>query len=405
MNIFIIESDPFPLGMARTNRILSFCKGFIENRAKVKVVCLKPTERLKRGILNKISKGVYNGIDFEYSSCTTIRSERFIIRRLQDLLGLINAFFIVRKANAKNKISALILCSRSLVYIIYFFFITKLLSITYIQEQSEFPFASMKRSLLGGFYAKLYTSYAYKAFDAMLIMTNALKKYFQNKIRRNSKLLIVPMTVEPERFLRCYRSPKQHNYIAYCGSPRGSVDGVSILIEAFSIISKKYKTIKLYIIGDTLGTNILQELENLAKKLKIEQEVIFTGSVSRDKVPEYLCNASVLALARPRSLRSQTAFPSKLGEYLSTGNPVIVTKVGEIPDYLKDGKNAFLAEPDSAEAFAEKLDFVLSHPDLARKVGQKGREVALKYFNYKTQAEKILDFINELNRSGRNGSI
>jgi len=133
MNILIVMKDPFPLGLANTNRVLSFCKGFIENRAKVKVVCLKPTERQKTGILNKISKGVYNGIDFEYSSCTTIRSERFIKRRLQDLLGLINAFFIVRKANAKNKISALILCSRSLVYIIYFFFITNLLSITYIQ--------------------------------------------------------------------------------------------------------------------------------------------------------------------------------------------------------------------------------------------------------------------------------
>ena len=396
-------SDPFPLGMARTNRVLSFCKGFIENRAKVKVVCLKPTERLKREILNKISKGVYNGIDFEYSSGTTIRSERFIKRRFQDLLGLINAFFIVRKANAKNKISALILFSNSLTYIIYFFIITKLLSITYIQEKSELPFVSMKRPLLGGFYAKLYTSYAYKAFDAMLVMTNALKKYFQNKIRRNSKLLIVPMTVETERFLKCYNSPKQHNYIAYCGSPRGSIDGVAILIEAFSIISKKYRSIKLYIIGDSPGTNILRELKNLAKKLRVEQEVIFAGTVSRNKVPEYLCNASILALARPRSLRAQTAFPSKLGEYLSTGNPVIVTEVGEIPDYLKDGKNAFLAEPDSAEAFAEKLDFVLSRPDLAKKVGQKGREVALKYFNYKTQAKKILNFINELNSKGKNG--
>lgn len=349
MNILIVTSGPFPFGMAGTNRILSYCKGFIENKVKVKVICLKPTERSEKGILNKIS--------------------------------------------------ALILVSNLLVYIIYFFVITKLLSITYIQEKSEFPFVLRKRSLLGRFYAKLYTSYAYKAFDAILVMTKPLKKYFQNKIRRNSKLLLVPMTVEPERFQKCYHSSKQPNYIAYCGSPSGNKDGVPILIEAFSIISKKYKTIKLYIIGDTPGTNVLIEMKNLAKKFQIENEVIFTGTVSRDKIPEYLYNASILALARPKSLQSYGGFPTKLGEYLSTGNPVVVTKVGEIPDYLKDCENAFISDPDSVEAFAEKLDYVLSHPDLAKRTGQKGREIALKHFNYKAQAIKIINFINELNHS------
>ena len=34
MKIFIITENPFPFGMAATNRILSYCKGFIENKAK-----------------------------------------------------------------------------------------------------------------------------------------------------------------------------------------------------------------------------------------------------------------------------------------------------------------------------------------------------------------------------------
>ena len=398
MKIFIVTAGSFPVGMAAINRILCHCKGFIKNEAKVKVICLKTTERLKRGIFNKISKGVYNGIDFEYSSGTTIRGESFIKRRLQDLVGLINAFFILRNANARNKVDALILFSNSLVYIIYFFVITKLLSITYIQEKDEFPFVSRKLSLLGRFYTRLYISYVYKAFDGMLVMTKRLKKYFQNKIRKNSKLLLVPMTVEPERFLKRYRIPTQAPYIAYCGAPGGNKDGVPILIESFFIISKKYKTIKLKIIGDSPDTNILIELKNLAKKLKIEDKVVFTGRVARDKIPEYLCNASILALSRPRSLQSYMAFPSKLGEYLSTGNPVVVTKVGEIPNYLIDGESAFLAEPDSSEAFAEKLDYVLLHPELAKKVGLKGREIALKHFNYKMQAKRIINFIDELNQ-------
>ena len=398
MNIFILTTGPFPIGMACTNRIISYAKGFVENNAKVKVICIKPTERFKRGIVNKESKGIYNGIEYEYSAGTTIRSSTFIKRRLQDLKGAVKAFYILGKANVYKKIDSLILVSNSLGYIIYFFFITKILSITYIQEKSEFPFVLRNCSLFARIYAKFYTSYAYKAFDAILVMTRPLKKYFKSRIRGNSKLLLVPMTVEPERFLKSYRMLTQSDYIAYCGSPSGNKDGVPTLIKAFSIISKKYATVKLYIIGDTSGTSVLRDLKNLVKKLNVDHRVVFTGTVVRDKIPKYLCNASILALARPTSLQAKGGFPTKLGEYLATGNPVVVTKVGEIPNYLKDGESAFLSQPDSEEAFAEKLDYVLSHPELAKRVGLKGREVALKYFNYKTQAERIINFIEELNQ-------
>jgi hypothetical protein len=48
---------------------------------------------------------------------------------------------------------------------------------------------------------------------------------------------------------------------------------------------------------------------------------------------------------------------------------------------LKKSESAFLAEPDNSEAFTEKLDSVLFHPDLAREVDQNGREIALKHYN------------------------
>ena len=64
-------------------------------------------------------------------------------------------------------------------------------------------------------------------------------------------------------------------------------------------------------------------------------------------MPKYLCNAKLLALARPDSIQAQGGFPTKLGEYLATGRPVVVTKVGEIPDYLEDGVNAFLSDINS----------------------------------------------------------
>jgi hypothetical protein len=58
--------------------------------------------------------------------------------------------------------------------------------------------------------------------------------------------------------------------------------------------------------------------------------------------------------------------------------------------------NAFVAEPDSATAFAEKLDFILSNTAIAQQVGLSGREVALSTFTYKVQSKRIVEFIAQL---------
>jgi glycosyltransferase involved in cell wall biosynthesis len=228
-------------------------------------------------------------------------------------------------------------------------------------------------------------------------MTTPLLEYFKSRVRKQAKLIVVPMTVEPERFTGNTGKIKESSrYIAYCGSLAGNKDGIPILIDAFCCIADKFKDVKLYIIGNGAGSDDLEKLKAQVRRLNLEGKVIFTGKVHRDDIPQYLCNAAALALARPSSLQSQGGFPTKLGEYLSTGNPVAVTNVGEISRYLANGVNAFVAEPDSVEAFAEKLDYILSNTAIAEQIGLKGREVVLSTFTYKVQSKRIVDFLAQL---------
>ena len=394
--IVILTPDPFPIGMAGANRIISYGKGLSENNVSVKVICLKSHERLKNGITNNKIVGEHEGIKYVNACGTILRGKSFIKRRMLVFKGAINAFHIIFKE--RKQIDAMLLYATDLGYILYFFLVSKILSILYINERSEFPIVLIlnKRSFFKKIYAKFYVSFAYKLFDAIFVMTGQLKSYYQRRIRKDAKLLQVPMTVEPKRFEGTFKKIFDNPYIAYCGSLTGNKDGVPILINAFRLIAYKYKEIKLVIIGDSNDVRDLVVLKELTRKLNIENRVVFTGRILRDKIPEYLCKATILALARPSSLQSTGGFPSKLGEYLSTGKPVVVTKVGEIPDYLKDGENGFLSDPDSAEAFAEKLDYVLSHPDLATKVGLNGRKVALNNFDYRFQAKRIINFIEKI---------
>ncbi len=131
----------------------------------------------------------------------------------------------------------------------------------------------------------------------------------------------------------------------------------------------------------------------LIENLGVKNSVIFTGIVSAAEIPQILKNATVLALDRPDSLQAQCGFPTKLGEYLLTENPVVVTKVGDIPLFLKDGETALLAEERNPHEFSSKLLWALEHPAEAIEIGKAGAQVAMREFNYLNETKKIIKAI------------
>jgi len=74
----------------------------------------------------------------------------------------------------------------------------------------------------------------------------------------------------------------------------------------------------------------------------------------------------------------------------------VVTAVGEIPEYLSDGENAYIAEPGNVTSFASKMKYVLDNYDEAIKAGRKGRDLAFSVFNYNIQAKRIIQLIGSL---------
>ena len=173
-------------------------------------------------------------------------------------------------------------------------------------------------------------------------------------------------------------------------------DGVDELIKSFAIVHKVLPEVKLYIIGKTPDKDDASGNLNLINNLGIKKSVVFTGIVSAAEMPQILKNAAVLALDRPDSLQAQCGFPTKLGEYLLTENPVVVTKVGDIPLFLKDGETALIAEERDPQDFSSKLIWALQNPEEASKIGKAGALVAMREFNYLNETKKIIDVIKRL---------
>jgi len=383
ISIGIITAIPFPYGLAGTNRIISYSKGLVELGNKVAVL----TSNFHEDCLGDQYDGIsFKGFRKKHKSSFLNKSDLpfAVLRLLYYLFSCIKNYDVI------------LIVSNNPILILLTYLVCKIRCIKLVQEKSEFPFVLNNKSLIGLWYAKLYVNNIYRLFDGLIIMTYPLFEYFEDKTKRNCQKIIVPMTVEPERFINVNVNNTLGDYIAYCGYMGGNKDGVMNLIKAFSIIEKKYNRIKLLLIG-TAEQSELQELQELVDNLKLNN-VVFYGSVTRKEMPPLLCGAKVLALARPSSLQSTGGFPTKLGEYLATCKPVVVTKVGDILKYFKDGVNAYLVESDDNQAFAEKLDYVLCNYEEALKIAQCGKELTNTVFNYKVQSKRIQDFLIKLAR-------
>lgn len=233
-----------------------------------------------------------------------------------------------------------------------------------------------------------------KECDGIFVISSNLKEYFISKGVKENKLHLVNMIVSPERYNGIIKQDKAGKSIVYCGSAMNTKDGVDDLIKAFAIVAKNYKDVTLYVVGSKPDSNTPNSLLFLVKDLKIENRVVFTGPVSPEDMPQILKNATLLALARPDNIQAKYGFPTKLGEYLLSENPVVITSVGNIPDFLTDGVNALIAPPNNPNAFAEKMSWVLEHPEESVIIGRKGKEIALKYFNAAIETKKLMDVIN-----------
>ena len=230
-----------------------------------------------------------------------------------------------------------------------------------------------------------------KKLSGLFVISTSLKEYFVNIGVDERKIHVINIIVDGNRFQGVNKEDYIEPYIAYCGSAYNNKDGVDQLIKSYALIKKECPNLKLYIIGES--PNKMQECSNvqLAKDLNVEESIVFTGLVSAEIIPQLLKNARILALDRPLNVQAQYGFPTKLGEYLLTGNPTVLTKVGDLPLFLEDMVSTVFAEPDKPEDFAEKVLWCIRNPEKAKEIGEKGIEVANKYFNYKSETQKMVD--------------
>lgn len=208
-----------------------------------------------------------------------------------------------------------------------------------------------------------------------------------------SKMMPLPMGVNPQLFsqkkdgseIRKKNDLNSAQVILYTGT-MDKLRQLDIMIRAFSKVRGYKDNVKLLIVGEGDDRS---DLEELASKLGIQNDVIFTGQVSYFDVPYFIAAADVCLCPVPPLSIYKVSSPTKLFEYMAMGKAVIANEeIPEQKEVIEESGGGVLVKFED-ESFANGIIKLLSNPDKAKEMGKKGHEWVVKNRNYEKLAREI----------------
>jgi len=138
------------------------------------------------------------------------------------------------------------------------------------------------------------------------------------------------------------------------------VKGVEVLLRALPAVTAEVPDVHLDIVGDGPDR---RRLEALANELVVNEWVTFRGWLQGKAVTNAYKNARVQAVPSiwPENL------PTVVIEALAVGRPVVGSRVGGIPELIRDGVTGKIVEPGNSDDLAKALISLLKDPNLANK--------------------------------------
>lgn len=172
-------------------------------------------------------------------------------------------------------------------------------------------------------------------------------------------------------------------HISYAGSPGRSKEFLRPILEAL----KGNEELKKKIVFNIYGPNKKQVEINLKDSSLLDglEECVFIhGRVPQNQMEEIFRESDFLIFIRPDRRSSNAGFPTKLGESMSVGTPVITNDTGDISLYLKSGYNGFLVEGINRKSVESALLSIINMTDTKyQQMRANARDTAEKNFDYR----------------------
>jgi len=174
---------------------------------------------------------------------------------------------------------------------------------------------------------------------------------------------------------------KGEKYVLYTGVLR-SRKGLFDLLQCGKCVVEAYPELKFFIVGKGPFLSIL---ERKVRKMRLQENMVFKGYVTRDRLIQIYQNAYLQVVPS-----HYEGLPTVLLEGMSCGLPVVATAVGGNVEVISSGVNGFLVPPKAPDAMSKIILQLLDNPELARNVGMAARQTIEDNFTWDRVADNFI---------------
>lgn len=165
------------------------------------------------------------------------------------------------------------------------------------------------------------------------------------------------------------------------------VKGQHHLIEACRLLKDRGVPFRCHFVGDGPDRDAL---EAQSKEAGISDWITFHGQQTRADVAALLRGANVVAAPSvPSSDGRREGIPVALMEAMSSGLPVVASRLSGIPELVEHGVSGLLAPPGHADALADALERLWRDPALRERLGKAARQKILNEFDLHRNARRL----------------
>lgn len=221
-------------------------------------------------------------------------------------------------------------------------------------------------------------------FDAVVAVSDSMREALERRgvpAHKLTTLRNIPAILQPsascDDFRKRFGIPKTAKLVGFVGRLE-TVKGCRLFVQAAALAATS-PDIRFAVVGEGRER---AALENLARELGLQKRLVFCGYQSEMSPVYASLNLCVLS-----SL--QEGLPLTLLEAMYCGVPIIATRVGGIPEVIRDGWNGILVEPDDHRGLAEKIILSLHDESAAVRRAREGRKTVETEYSVTTWSHRM----------------
>lgn len=231
-------------------------------------------------------------------------------------------------------------------------------------------------------FARTFSRSFIRKAECVITPSKKTEKYLKYKCKiKNKPIYIIPTGIDISPFqkenfpdternaLKAQLGLQPNDKVVLFLGRMGEEKSIDLIMENMPSLFKMVPNAKFVLVGDGPSKELLEEQ---AKRLHIEDRVIFTGKVPWDQVPRYYNLGDVFVNASLTETQGLTFI-----EAMAAGSPIVARYAPNLTEFITNNKNGILLKRPTD--FAKTIANVLNNEKLATKLSQNGIETAKLY--------------------------